>query len=409
MGVYRKTIFQDATGQLCGKMSNAFLEITEATDFVHVQSEVLIAGKQTKVQKIMLFKQTWLDTYYIKPMERNIERLKRSLAASQSNHCLHCAGNAGKCACSSCPRTIESKCSRTLSLTSLLGALSVKVGEEQERAKDHCAHCKGLAAPCGCTQGCPKPAASTCRVEHKLAQCDSCKESGISGTRYKCGDCHDYDLCSGCYKANAHDPTHSFLQIDRVGCNPVRLAPRKRKVVPAPSSKPKSPPALKTAPTAAASSSGAHGGFFYLQMAPSELKTYLRTNGVSYDDCFEKGDLQRRAWECYCDLMSGPEVVACMQQKGIDPSSSRDIGSRRQRLKQAFQSAERPKEPKPAFKIHQRVMLQGLRRADMNGRYGYIREPATSSPDRAMVQIDGVGTPMLVKYENLSLQCDVLD
>jgi len=43
--------------------------------------------------------------------------------------------------------------------------------------------------------------------------CDSC-QNGISGIRYKCSVCPDYDLCQACEsKSGVHDSTHVFLKI----------------------------------------------------------------------------------------------------------------------------------------------------------------------------------------------------
>ncbi|XP_067942161.1 uncharacterized protein [Watersipora subatra] len=44
-------------------------------------------------------------------------------------------------------------------------------------------------------------------------RCDNCHTSPIVGTRYKCGICADYDLCSECEKKSEdiHDPKHVFL------------------------------------------------------------------------------------------------------------------------------------------------------------------------------------------------------
>lgn len=414
----RKTIFLDETGQLTGTSLNKFLEITEATDFVHLQSEVLIAGKTTKVKKIMAFEQAWLDQYYLQPMQRNVDRLKRSMIASRTNHCQHCAGNAGKCACKTCPKSSQSKCSRTLSLHSLVGALAVKIDDEAGKAREaklrHCDHCKGLAAPCGCESGCSRPGASTCEIVHKGVMCDSCRTTGLTGARFKCADCADFDLCVGCYSKNAHGE-HSFLQIDRVGCKAVKRLPRTpKRAAPAPAKA-----APRAAPAAPSSTPAVRQGFFYLSMSPSELKAYLHENGVSYDDCFEKGDLQRRAWECHADCLSGPELVTFMRENNIaaPPSACRNIAGRRECLKKAFQVPSRPAEPtavtKPAvgtsFKSGQRVTLTGLKTARMNGKSGTVQEPVTSVADRAMVAIDGIADPMLIKYVNLTVACTLLD
>jgi next-to-BRCA1 protein 1 len=50
---------------------------------------------------------------------------------------------------------------------------------------------------------------------HVGVVCDSCGNS-ISGIRYKCSVCPDYDLCEGCEKKQGvHDASHVFLKITR--------------------------------------------------------------------------------------------------------------------------------------------------------------------------------------------------
>ena len=46
--------------------------------------------------------------------------------------------------------------------------------------------------------------------------CDNCKVHRISGTRYKCFICEDYDLCSHCerHKFSIHNNAHVFVKID---------------------------------------------------------------------------------------------------------------------------------------------------------------------------------------------------
>mmetsp|Transcript_20064 Transcript_20064/g.28096 ORF Transcript_20064/g.28096 Transcript_20064/m.28096 type:complete len:564 (+) Transcript_20064:108-1799(+) len=54
-----------------------------------------------------------------------------------------------------------------------------------------------------------EPAASA--VMH-AAICDNCQQS-ISGIRFKCGNCADYDLCETCEAKRLHDENHIFLKI----------------------------------------------------------------------------------------------------------------------------------------------------------------------------------------------------
>jgi hypothetical protein len=52
---------------------------------------------------------------------------------------------------------------------------------------------------------------------HENVFCDACRMSPVVGTRYKCGNCPNYDLCQWCYDANvgSHDSTHVFLAMRR--------------------------------------------------------------------------------------------------------------------------------------------------------------------------------------------------
>lgn len=55
---------------------------------------------------------------------------------------------------------------------------------------------------------------------HFTVSCDICGMSPIVGTRYKCDDCVDYDLCSHCFHTfnidlNEHKSTHAMQRIER--------------------------------------------------------------------------------------------------------------------------------------------------------------------------------------------------
>jgi len=64
----------------------------------------------------------------------------------------------------------------------------------------------------------PEPAATNTSDSdiHPGVVCDSCG-GGISGIRYKCSACPDYDLCSACEakQPSVHDPSHLFLKITK--------------------------------------------------------------------------------------------------------------------------------------------------------------------------------------------------
>ncbi|XP_052081431.1 E3 ubiquitin-protein ligase MIB2-like [Mytilus californianus] len=49
-----------------------------------------------------------------------------------------------------------------------------------------------------------------------FAYCNICNNSrqNVSGLRFKCVTCKDYDLCMKCYMADEHDKTHSFVRIN---------------------------------------------------------------------------------------------------------------------------------------------------------------------------------------------------
>lgn len=52
-------------------------------------------------------------------------------------------------------------------------------------------------------------------IKHVAVTCDGCREDPIVGTRWKCIDCFNYDLCTQCFMADVHDRNHSFLRIDK--------------------------------------------------------------------------------------------------------------------------------------------------------------------------------------------------
>ena len=53
-------------------------------------------------------------------------------------------------------------------------------------------------------------------VVHHGVTCDGCEVSNITGPRYKCVVCDDYDLCGGCEAAGRH-PGHNMMKITTPG------------------------------------------------------------------------------------------------------------------------------------------------------------------------------------------------
>ena len=55
-------------------------------------------------------------------------------------------------------------------------------------------------------------------IVHPGTRCDSCERSPITGTRYKCANCSNYDLCEQCEAQRdkvKHNEYHLFLQIPK--------------------------------------------------------------------------------------------------------------------------------------------------------------------------------------------------
>ena len=53
-------------------------------------------------------------------------------------------------------------------------------------------------------------------VKHQRVSCDECHQRSVSGIRWKCVQCHDYDLCTGCYMGGKHNCNHIFLRYANV-------------------------------------------------------------------------------------------------------------------------------------------------------------------------------------------------
>ena len=53
-------------------------------------------------------------------------------------------------------------------------------------------------------------------VIHKNVRCDGCKKYPITGIRYKCTICHNFDYCEDCEKKFNKEHNHPFLKIRKL-------------------------------------------------------------------------------------------------------------------------------------------------------------------------------------------------
>ena len=68
------TIFHPA--KECGEFSNAFLELNAVKTDLVVTNSLVVGGQRKNIQKIMLFKEVWMEKYYNEPL-RSISRSNR--------------------------------------------------------------------------------------------------------------------------------------------------------------------------------------------------------------------------------------------------------------------------------------------------------------------------------------------
>lgn len=72
----------------------------------------------------------------------------------------------------------------------------------------HCIHCLGLPGECMCLVGCPNSRFSQCLTVHRGVSCSECKARDIVGSKFRCLQCTDCNLCETCYQE--HDQLHEF-------------------------------------------------------------------------------------------------------------------------------------------------------------------------------------------------------
>ena len=51
-------------------------------------------------------------------------------------------------------------------------------------------------------------------IKHHDVVCDGCAQEGITGIRWKCVKCNEYDLCTMCYLNGKHRFEHEFERMD---------------------------------------------------------------------------------------------------------------------------------------------------------------------------------------------------
>lgn len=50
-------------------------------------------------------------------------------------------------------------------------------------------------------------------TKHNGISCNNCGQMPIKGVRYKCANCHDFDLCGSCESLEPHNNLHVFIKI----------------------------------------------------------------------------------------------------------------------------------------------------------------------------------------------------
>ena len=395
-----KILFRDDEGKVTGSSPNNFVSISAACDVVALQSDIIIAGKVQNVTKVMFFKSSWLKHFYTDA----VETIARAVLGTK--HCSHCDGGDQICTCTTCRRPPESKCQP------LFGALlDALMAPPAPRSKP----------PSRAPSPQPQP-----KNDNHQCHCDSCGWKAFTGVRYKCTVCNDYDLCSPCYNRNVHDLTHPFMQISKPGDKPTYLSARRKapippKNTPPPTTKPAAPrvpprnpplpPRTQTErnppPPYTETKDPSSSSFFYKTMSTTELKTFLKERGVEYGDVLDKETLCRRAWDAHCDCMTIVELNAFLSDKNISTVGCRDINSRRQRAKDAFDSPTRPSRPPASsntsatrFIKDDMVVLTGLNRADMNEKTATVIS-VDHAEGKALVRVEALDRTFKIKLENL--------
>ncbi|XP_033731076.1 uncharacterized protein LOC117320668 [Pecten maximus] len=73
-----KCLFHDE--EICGNSNNKFFELEDVRQNMVIVNDILIAGQQRRVNRIMFFKMAWLQLYCLTPLQVLGERLGRRAA-----------------------------------------------------------------------------------------------------------------------------------------------------------------------------------------------------------------------------------------------------------------------------------------------------------------------------------------
>ena len=67
---------------LCGNSLNEFYEISQVSSQIVAARSIVIAGQTRRVNKIMTYKMSWLQKYYLEPMRQQAKRFGKKKKSS---------------------------------------------------------------------------------------------------------------------------------------------------------------------------------------------------------------------------------------------------------------------------------------------------------------------------------------
>ena len=148
-------------------------------------------------------------------------------------------------------------------------------------------------------------------------------------------------------------------------------------------------------------------------MSVTDLRAFLAERGVEFDDVLDKETLCRRAWDTHCDCMTIAELNTFLSDRNISTVGCRDVNSRRQKAKSAFEPPARPSRPPASsdtaairFRKDDTVVLTGLNRGEMNGKTATVIS-VDHAEGKALVRLEVLDKTFKIKLENLKMQEEV--